>query len=107
MGLLGYDKNRARLNRPYWGGTPIKGVCLHSRQFECWNGVNDISIYEPEVYKKVCEIVDAIYRANPDDDPTNATDHYHNPAKEGILSWVHNCVFVKKIENHTFYKSQS
>ncbi|CAF0723801.1 unnamed protein product [Adineta ricciae] len=100
-------KNRARLNRQYWGGSKIKDVCLHPRQFECWNGVNDISIHEPEVYRQVCEVVDAIYHADPNDDPTNGTDHYHNPDKEGIPSWVHNCVFVKKIGNHTFYKSKS
>jgi len=92
------------MNRTYWGGSSIKGVCLHQGQFECWNGKSDIVINEPEVYKKIRELTNAIYDAPPGNDPTGGADHYHNPDKEGHQPWVDNCTFVRRIGNHVFYK---
>ncbi len=97
-------KNRARMNRTYWGGSSIKDVCLFKNQFECWNNKSDIEIKEPQVYERICRLANKIYDAPHGDDPTGGTDHYHNPDKGGRPSWVNNCKFVRKIRNHDFYK---
>jgi N-acetylmuramoyl-L-alanine amidase len=97
-------KNRARMNRAYWGGDSTKGVCLQPGQFECWNGRSDIEINEPEVYDQISQWADGVFDADASQDPTNGTDHYNNPDKEGYPSWTQNCQQVRKIGNHQFYK---
>jgi N-acetylmuramoyl-L-alanine amidase len=97
-------KNRARMNRTYWGGSSIKDVCLFKNQFECWNNKSDIEIKEPQVYERIRRLTDKIYDAPHGDDPTGGTDHYHNPDKEGHQPWVDNCKLVRRIGNHVFYK---
>jgi len=99
-------KNRARMNKPYWGGSKIRDVCLHPYQFECWNGKNDISIDEPGLYKDILQLIDQIYPSG-GSDPTGGADHYNNPAKEGYPAWVSNCDVVRRIGNHVFYKSKN
>ncbi len=97
-------KNRARLNREYWGGSSIKDVCLKPNQFECWNGRSDIAIHEPEAYKKISEWADGVFDADSSQDPTGGADHYNNPDKGGYPSWTKNCQRLRKIDNHQFYK---
>ncbi|CAF3823083.1 unnamed protein product, partial [Rotaria sp. Silwood1] len=97
-------KNRARLNRSYWGGSSIKGVCLHPQQFECWNGRSDIEINEPEAYANISQWADRIFDADSSQDPTGGADHYNNPDKEGYPPWTQNCQKLRKIEHHQFYK---
>ncbi|KAE9547607.1 hypothetical protein FO519_009181 [Halicephalobus sp. NKZ332] len=97
-------KNRAKMDRSYWGGSSIKAVCLHPGQFECWKGVNDIGINEPRVYEDIRRLTDGIYDAPPHSDPTGEADHYNNPDKEGYPSWTKNCTPVKEIGDHVFYK---
>jgi spore germination cell wall hydrolase CwlJ-like protein len=97
-------KNRARMNRAYWGGSSIKDVCLCNGQFECWNNINDIEISEQGVYRRICELTNKIYDAPHRDDPTNGADHYNNPDKEGYPSWTKNCRRLNKIGNHVFYQ---
>jgi len=97
-------KNRARYNREYWGGNTIKGVCLKPGQFECWNGVTDIPINEPSVYSTIQQWSAQILAAPASQDPTGGADHYNNPDKEGFPAWTFNCVKLRKIGNHQFYK---
>ncbi|CAF3873941.1 unnamed protein product [Rotaria sp. Silwood1] len=97
-------KNRARLNRSYWGGSSIKGVCLHPQQFECWNGRSDIEINEAEAYANISQWADRIFDADSSQDPTGGADHYNNPDKEGYPPWTQNCQKLRKIEHHQFYK---
>ncbi len=96
-------KNRARANRPYFGGSDLKSICLHNYQFECWNGKDGISINEPEEFKKCQRIVREELRNSYD--PTGGADHYNNPDKEGYPAWTNNCQYLNKIKNHQFYKS--
>ena len=98
--------NRARMNRVYWGGNRIKDVCLHPGQFECWNSRNDIEIREPQIYQQIHQLARKIYVDPHGEDPTGGSDHYHNPAKEGRPGWVNNCVFVRTIGNHDFYRGR-
>jgi N-acetylmuramoyl-L-alanine amidase len=97
-------KNRARLNREYWGGGSIKNVCLKPGQFECWNGRSDIEINEPDAYQQISQWVDNVFDADPSQDPTGGADHYNNPDKEGYPPWTQNCQQLRKIANHQFYK---
>ena len=97
-------KNRARMNRSYWGGGSIKDVCLHSGQFECWDGRKDIEIHEHQVYNNIRQLTDQIYDTSYDHDPTGGADHYNNPKKEGYPDWTKNCTILKKIGDHVFYK---
>lgn len=99
-------KNRARMNRSYWGGDTIKKVCLHPGQFECWNNKTDIKIEEHEkhVYEKICKLTNGVYDAPAGGDPTGGADHYNNPDKEGYPDWTKNCTVLKTIGDHVFYK---
>ncbi|CAF4074497.1 unnamed protein product [Rotaria sp. Silwood1] len=99
-------KNRARMNRSYWGGNSIKNVCLQPGQFECWNGRSDIEIHEPQAYEQISRWADEIFDADSSQDPTGGADHYNNPDKEGYPSWTQNCDRVRKIGNHQFYKGR-
>jgi len=101
-------KNRARMNKTYWGGSSIKSVCLKEGQFECWNNKSDIEIKEKQVYEQIRQLTDKIYDAPHGDDPTGGTDHYHNPKKEDPdQPWVRNCDKVREIGDHVFYKSKN
>lgn len=97
-------KNRAAKNRDYWGGNTIRGVCLHSNQFECWNGCSDIQIHEPQIYKRIYGMCERVARAPLSQDPTGGCDHYNNPDDEGYPPWTNNVVKVRKIEKHQFYR---
>jgi N-acetylmuramoyl-L-alanine amidase len=94
-------KNRADLNREYWGGNTIAGVCRKSGQFECWNGRNDIDMPETHSRNAIDAWLPDVYRHA---DPSGGSDHYNNPAKEGYPSWTQNCRQTVKIGNHQFYK---
>lgn len=107
-------KNRARMNRPYWGGSSISDVCLHNQdghwQFECWveNNVNDpIPEDEMESFLKCEKIAKNVIKAKASADPTGGCDHYNNPAKEGRPPWTRNCDEINIIGNHTFYRSKN
>jgi N-acetylmuramoyl-L-alanine amidase len=95
--------NRARENRPYFGGSDHRSVCLHPNQFECWNGRNNIEINEPEAFRRCQQIVREELRRGYD--PTGGANHYNNPNKEGYPSWTQNCTTMNRIGNHQFYKS--
>ena len=94
------------MNKPYWGGSRIRDVCLQPYQFECWTGKNDISIDEPGLYKEILQLVDQIYPSG-GSDPTGGADHYNNPAKEGYPTWVANVDVVRRLGNHVFYRSKN
>ena len=98
-------KNRAHLNRSYWGGSAIKDVCLQSGQFECWNNLNSIFIDDMDSFNRILSIADQVRKSNIKDDPTNGCDHYNNPKKEDRPNWTRNCTLEEVIHNHHFYKS--
>ena len=97
-------RERAAQNKSYWGGNTIEGVCKQPGQFECWNGVNDIVINEPDVYDSIREWSDSMYD-QPLRSDANCPDHYNNPDKEGYPDWTKNCKQMHKIGNHQFYRS--
>jgi len=105
-------KNRAASNMEFWGGNDIRNVCLHPRQFECWNGRNsplvpeELKPEEKEAWKLAKEIAETVINASLEDDPTGGCDHYNNPSKEGYPDWTENCEKVEKIGAHQFYKSK-
>jgi len=96
-------KNRAEMNRPYWGGNQIANVCLHPDQFECWNGRNDIAIHDPQTYQNIRRVTDQIY-ASGGFDPTYGANYYNNPAIQGYPAWTGNCDVTRTIGNHVFYR---
>ena len=96
-------KNRAALNRSYWGGPTIRGVCLEPGQFECWTGRDQISIGDPDVYRQCKALAQRVLASSRD--PTGGCDHYNNPDKEGYPSWTNNCRRIRAIGDHQFYKS--
>ena len=97
-------RNRADLNRSYWGGSRIKNVCLHPGQFECWtNSPHGIDMTESDSISRCERIVNEVFASS--QDPTRGCDHYNNPSKEGYPSWTNNFKKDKKIGNHQFYKS--
>jgi N-acetylmuramoyl-L-alanine amidase len=99
-------KNRAWINKEYWGGSSIKNVCLHPGQFECWNGKSDITITEQRAYEGISEWAPGLLAAPRHKDPTGGADHYNNPTKEEHRSWIDNCDFLRKIGAHHFYKTK-
>lgn len=99
-------KNRADLNRSYWGGNTIAGVCLHPGQFECWNGdgaqrIAEAKRREPGAVAAIESWLPNVFLGR---DPSNGSDHYNNPDKEGYPSWTNNCRRTVKIGHHQFYK---
>lgn len=75
-------------------------MCKKDGQFECWNGRDDISIREREAYKNIRSWSDELYDKKQRYDPTNGSDHYNNPDKEGYPEWTRNVNPTKKIGNH-------
>jgi len=94
-------KNRADLNRGYWGGNTIAGVCRKPGQFECWNGRSDIEMSETRARDSINAWLPSVYLGP---DPSRGSDHYNNPDKEGYPDWTRNCQKTVKIANHQFYK---
>ncbi len=99
-------KNRADMNRPYWGGGSIADVCLRPGQFECWNGNGAQKIEEDKRREPgaVAEIEAWLPNVFLGRDPSNGSDHYNNPSKEGYPPWTANCHRTVKIGNHQFYR---
>ncbi|KAI9556477.1 hypothetical protein GHT06_016265 [Daphnia sinensis] len=102
-------KNRADLNRSYWGGSNIARVCKHPGQFECWNDASYIenairSTSGKAEYDAIDRWLPHVYQGP---DPTGGADHFNNPDKEGYPSWTANCHFLMKIGGHQFYKSKN
>lgn len=99
---------RARLNKSYWGESSVEGVCKHPGQFQCWEPHRDHSIREPILYRQIKQVTDRIYDGTDQNDPTNGSDHFNNPAKEQPPpKWIDNCVRTVRIENHQFYRSKN
>jgi hypothetical protein len=98
------------MNRAYWGGSSIKGVCLQPGQFECWNDKSDIDVSEQHgvVYKNISRWADVLFDAPKSKDPTGGADHYHNleTDRQDYDKWKKNCDFVGKIGKHDFYKTK-
>lgn len=97
-------RNRARLNRDYWGGDSIERVCLHPGQFECWDGRFANYAFDKKLLADIHAVTDPIFDGIDNDDPTNGSDHYNNPDKEEEKSWVRKCEETVKIGHHQFYK---
>lgn len=97
---------RARLNKSYWGGNTVKGVCMKSGQFECWNPGQNQTIDDESLYRRIKQVTDRIYDGIDQDDPTEKSDHYNNPSKEGKPEWTKNCDETVEIGEHQFYRSK-
>ena len=102
-------KNRVKLNRSYWGGNTIAGVCLQPGQFECWNAdkrpeIEEGKRLEPDVLRRIDSWLPSVFCGS---DPSNGSDQYNNPDIEGYPSWTNNCDCTVKIGNHQFYKSRN
>ena len=102
-------KNRVKLNRSYWGGNTIAGVCLQPGQFECWNAdkrheIEEGKRREPDVLRSIDSWLPSVFCGS---DPSNGSDQYNNPDIEGYPSWTNNCDCTVKIGNHQFYKSRN
>ena len=100
-------KNRANLNKSYWGGSSIKGICLAPGQFECWNGLNNIYIDDMDSFYKISELAKQVSESNMRSDPTFGCDHYNNPQKERCPDWTKNCTKIRAIHNHQFYRTSN
>ena len=98
-------KTRASMNRGYWGGSSVAGVCRAPRQFECWNN-GDIRIDNEATYRGIRSWSDKMYDQNwsPARDArySRGADHYNNPDKE-TADWTRNCTKGVKIGGHQFY----
>jgi N-acetylmuramoyl-L-alanine amidase len=94
-------KHRADLNRDYWGGNTIAGVCRKPGQFECWNGRGDIEMSETRARDSIDSWLPNVYLGT---DYSGGSDHYNNPTKEGYPDWTRNCRKTVVIGNHQFYK---
>jgi len=101
-------KNRAWIDKDYWGGSSIKNVCLHPGQFECWNGRSDITITEQLAYEGISRWAPGLLAAPRNEDPTGGADHYNNPAIECSPppSWIDQCDRLRMIGKHQFYKTR-
>ncbi len=99
-------KNRAKRNKEYWGGDSVHDVCMQPGQFECWDKGRSTAIEDKTLYNKIKNVTDRVYDGY-DSDPTDGSDHYNNPTKEGYPEWTKNCNRTKKIGNHQFYKDKN
>ncbi len=97
-------KNRADLNRAYWGGKTIAGVCQHLRQFGCWNS-DQIRKNKYEHREKFCDINAWLPNVYLTSDPTGGADHYYNVNKKENLIWAEGCKHTTKIGDLQFFKS--
>uniref|UniRef100_A0A914P6K6 Cell wall hydrolase SleB domain-containing protein n=1 Tax=Panagrolaimus davidi TaxID=227884 RepID=A0A914P6K6_9BILA len=96
---------RARLNKPYWGGSKIADVCLKPGQFECWNSSTNIDTQSQE-YRNIENIVNDVIYNGAFKEHNDGSDHYNNPDKEGYPDWTNNCDKTKRIGGHQFYKTK-
>ena len=105
---------RVDLNKDYWGGNTIAGVCLKPRQFACWNWnrrheIGEAKRRQPDVLSRIDSWLPNVYFGC---DPSGGADHYNDPARkpEGEEpspqnpSWANNSSGLIKIGNHQFYK---
>lgn len=99
--------NRAKLNKSYWGGSSVSGVCLKPLQFSCWNAGMNTEIRDESLYGRIKQVSDRIYDGIDRDDPTLGSDHYINPRLVKPPKWTNNCVETVMIGQHQFYKSKS
>lgn len=93
--------NRAKLNRGYWGGNTIAGVCRAPFQFECWNGLSDIVMLETAARDATDSWLPWVYQGS---DPSLGSQYYNNPDKEGYPDWTTRVIRTVKIGAHQFYK---
>jgi N-acetylmuramoyl-L-alanine amidase len=98
-------RNRAAKDQSYWGGNKIDNVCKHPGQFECWDG-RPTPINEPDKLELCRRIARDVIDKDAGNDPTAGADHYNNPDKEGQPEWTKNCIKLRKIGGHQFYKSK-
>lgn len=100
--------NRAKLNKSYWGGSSVGGVCSKRGQFECWNPGQNQTVDDASLYKRIKHYTDLIYDGIDQDDPTSGSDHYNNPRIENPPpDWTKNCRKTVMIGEHQFYKSKN
>ena len=97
-------------NKPaWWGGPDSTSICLHPKQFSCWNLddpnralITELAADSPEL-KPARLIVDMLFKGLLKDVTFGAT-HYH--AGNVKPAWAKNCRPIVTIEHHLFYKLQ-
>ena len=93
--------NRAKLNRGYWGGSTIAGVCKQPGQFQCWNGKSDIVMTEIDARQAIESWLPTVFQGS---DPTGGCCYFNNPDKEGYPDWTTRVKRGCKIGGHQFYQ---
>ena len=93
--------NRAKLNREYWGGNTLAGVCKRPSQFECWNGKSDIIMSEIGARDAIDRWLPSVFQGS---DPTFGSQYFNNPDNDGNPDWTTRVIRTVKIGGHQFYK---
>ncbi|OQV19648.1 hypothetical protein BV898_06420 [Hypsibius exemplaris] len=104
-------KNRVDQNKSYWGGDSYEGVCMHPRQFECWNK-GDIAVKELDAFNQIGAWLPTVFKDHPD--LTKKADHFHNPGTDtqnnpatgGKPNWLANVEKTVEIGDHRFYRTK-
>lgn len=103
-------KNRAQQNRPQWGGSRLKDVCLHPCQFECWVlNSKGVRLSDEAARARCAAIVDRVL--NSSEDPTEGSDSFNKPSRDFILTgtgypdWTKNSVKLKRFGEFQFYRT--
>jgi len=95
----------------FWWGNSIKGICLHPKQFSCWNysdpnreRILNVGPENPE-FKIALEIAEDACAGLLVFDPTNGATHYYNPsAVQFSPAWAKEEIPLKVIGDHNFYR---
>lgn len=114
VGVAWVILNRAK--NPRWWGEDIISVCLHKKQFSCWNKsdpnrnacFNRANYYHDEDYLRdpvfrECFLATLCVLHGIISDPTFGSDHYHANGIPKKPSWAKNEFKTVIIENQTFY----
>lgn len=93
---------RARLNKSYWGGSSVRGVCLKEGQFQRLESHCDHSIRETAVFNRIKQITNRIYEGIDRNGPTDGADRFNNTTIENPLPACEPTVIIGR---HQFYRS--
>ena len=108
--LVWMIKNRAQKNKPHWGGSRIKDICLHLGNFDCWvTNPRGIVLSDKAAADRCAAIVDRVLSSS--EDPTQGCDNFNKPNKDlmllgtGYPHWTKSSVPLKRFGEYLFYRS--
>lgn len=95
----------------FWWGNTIEEICLHPKQFSCWNysdpnreRILSVTSDDP-VFKIALEIAEDACAGLLIFDPTKGATHYYNPsAVQFSPAWAVKEIPLKVIGDHNFYR---